>query len=95
MLNKANAILGSDIKILSTEGRGFTPEEIVERAIEKIIYIGQDSHPLVRQQAEAYREHIKSVVLFYLKEAVKSDRTTLANRLRDAGHPELIKILED
>ena len=95
MLNKATAILGNDVKILATEGRGFTPEEIAERAIEKIIYIGQDSHPLVRQQAEAYKEHIKSVVLFYLKEAVKSDRTTLANRLRDAGHPELIKILED
>lgn len=93
MLN--SQILDGDIKVYSTINRGFTPEEIAERAIDKIIYVGKDSHPLVREQAEAYKNHIKSVVLFYLKEAVKSDRTTLANRLRDAGHPELIKLLED
>lgn len=93
MLN--SEILNGDIKVYSTINRGFTPEEIAERAIDKIIYVGKDSHPLVREQAEAYKNHIKSVVLFYLKEAVKSDRTTLANRLRDAGHPELIKLLED
>jgi hypothetical protein len=93
MLN--SEILNGDIKVYSTINRGFTPEEIAERAIDKIIFVGKDSHPLVREQAEAYKNHIKSVVLFYLKEAVKSDRTTLANRLRDAGHPELIKLLED
>jgi hypothetical protein len=95
MLDKVNGILGSDIKVLSTINRGFTPEEIAERAIDKIIFVGKDSHEAIRAQAEAYKSHIKSVVLFYLKEAVKSDRTTIANRLRDAGHPELIKILED
>ena len=94
MLDQVNGILGGDIKILSTHNRGFTPEEIAERAIDKIIYVGKDSHETIRAQAEAYKSHIKGVVLFYLKEAIKSDRTTLANRLRDAGHPELTKILE-
>lgn len=95
MLNNANGILSGDIKVYSTINRGFTPEEIADRAIDKIIFVGKDSHPAIREQAEAYKSHIKSVVLAYLKEAVKSDRTTIANRLRDAGHPELIKILED
>jgi hypothetical protein len=45
------------------------------------------------RKAEAFRENIKHVIVFYLKEAVKSDRTTLANRLREAGHPELTTIL--
>lgn len=95
MLDKINGILGGDFKVLSTSHRGFTPEEIAERAIDKIIFVGKDSHEAIRAQAEAYKEHIKGVVLFYLKEAVKSDRTTIANRLRDAGHPELINLLED
>lgn len=95
MLDKINGILGGDFKVLSTNNRGFTPEEIAERAIDKIIFVGKDSHEAIRAQAEAYKEHIKGVVLFYLKEAVKSDRTTIANRLRDAGHPELINLLED
>lgn len=95
MLNQATGLFNGDVKVFSTQGRGFTPEEIAERAIEKIIYVGKDSHPTIRAQAEAYKNYIKDVVLFYLKEAVKSDRTTLAQRLRDAGHPELIKLLED
>jgi len=95
MLDRANGILSGDVKVYSTVNRGFTPEEIVERAIDKIIFVGRDSHEAIRAQAEAYKDHIKGVVLFYLKEAVKSDRTTIANRLRDAGHPELINLLED
>ena len=84
-----------DVKVLATQGRGFTPEEIAERAIDKVISVGKDSHPTIRAQAEAYKAHIKTVILFYLKEAVQSDRTTIANRLRDAGHPELTKLLEN
>lgn len=93
MLN--SEVLNGDIKVYSTVNRGFTPEEIAERAINKIIYVGKDSHPTIVAQAQAYKDYIKDVVLFYLKEAVQSDRTTVANRLRDAGHPELIKLLED
>jgi hypothetical protein len=30
-----------------------------------------------------------------LHQAVRSDRTTIANRLREAGHPELTILLKD
>jgi hypothetical protein len=30
-----------------------------------------------------------------MEEAVKFDRVTLAYRLREAGHPELIKLLDE
>jgi len=35
------------------------------------------------------------VVLHYLIEAVRSDRTTLSNRLIQAGHPELLDLLRN
>ena len=96
MLNRSNGILlDGNIKVYTTQNRGFTPEEIAERAIEKIIYVGKDSHPAIRDQAEAFKKHIFAVLVQSLEQAVQSDRTTVANRLRDAGHPELIKILED
>jgi len=88
-------LLNGSVIIHSTENRGFTPEEIANRALDKIMYVGKDAHPLIRDQAEAFRENIRHVLVFYLKEAVKSDRTTLANRLREAGHPELIKLLNE
>ena len=30
---------GANVKVLTTSGRGFTPEEVAERALDKIIFI--------------------------------------------------------
>jgi hypothetical protein len=82
------------IKIETTHKRGFTPEELASRAADKIISIGDQTHPAIREQARAFKQHIAVVIAFYLKEAVIQDRVTIANRLRDAGYPDLVSILE-
>jgi hypothetical protein len=91
--NQGNVLEG-DVKVMTTQGRGFTPEEIADRALAKIMYVSKDANPLIRDQAEAFKESIRETIVYYLKQAVQSDRTTLANRLREAGHSDLIKILE-
>ena len=85
----------SGIQVFTKDHGGFTPEEIAERALDKIIQVGENSHPLVREQANAFRNNIRGVLVFYMNEAVKFDRVTLAHKLREAGHPELIKLLEE
>ena len=88
-------LLGGDgITVATTEGRGFTPEEIAERALDKIISVGSQSHQAIRDQAEAFRAQIKQVLIFYLNEAVKSHNVTLANKFTKAGYSELISILD-
>lgn len=94
MFTSGGALLGQ-ITAISVSGRGFTPEEVAEMALDKIIYIGESSHPALRDQAEAFRDQIRTVLVKYMKQAVVSHNTTLANKLRDAGHPELIKLLEN
>jgi hypothetical protein len=84
------------VQVQTTSQRGFTPEEVAARCADKLISIGDQSHPLIRDQARAFKEQIRAAVTFYVKDAVRNDRHTIAMRLRDAGHPELIKaILED
>jgi hypothetical protein len=88
-------VLLGDIKAVAVSGRGFTPEEVAEMALEKIVYVGENSHPAIREQAEAFRSQIRAVLVRYMRQAVSSHNTTLANRLREAGHPELVKLLEN
>jgi hypothetical protein len=88
-------LLGGQIKVMTTQGRGFTPEEVAERALDKIIYVGSQTHPLIREQAEAFRESIRKVLVFYMHEAVRSHNVTLVNKFKKAGYPELIKILDE
>ena len=77
----------------TTQGRGHTPEELADFAMQKIMYVSKDANPLIKEQAEAFKEHIRHVLVQSLKQAVTSDRTTLANKLRDAGHSDLVKLL--
>jgi hypothetical protein len=50
---------------------------------------------VIRDQAEAFKNNLRVVLIQYLQQAVRSDRTTIANRLREAGHPELTILLKD
>ncbi len=84
----------SGVEVRTTSNRGFTPDEVAQRCVDKIIFVGDQTHPAIRDQAHAFKEHIRAVVSFYIKDAIKNDRHTIATRLRDAGHPELTTILE-
>ena len=93
-MEEINLLLGGGISVHATQHRGATPEELAERALDKIISVGGNTHPAIRDQAEAYRENIRKVLMFYMKEAVRADHVTLAHKLREAGYPELVKIID-
>jgi len=87
-------LLCGSVFVNTTSNRGFTAEEVATRAADKIISVGDTAHPVIRDQAQAFKEHIQKVVEFYIKEAIRNDRATLALRLREAGYPDLVTILE-
>ena len=89
----ASGVVGN-VMVQTTHGRGATPEEIAERAVDKIIAVGSNAHPAIRDQAEAFREDIRKVLVYYMHEAVRSHNVTLVNKFRQAGYPELVKILD-
>lgn len=90
----SGVLLSGGVQVNTTSGRGLNAEELAARAVDKIISVGEATHPAIRDQAQAFKEHIRAVVTFYIKEAIKNDRATIAIRLSDAGHPELTTILE-
>ena len=94
MLSSESQTEVGSVMVHTVSHRGFSPEELAEQALNKIIYVGDQSHPVIRDQAQAFREHSRGVLIFYMKRAIQSNNTTLANRLREAGHPELATLLE-
>jgi hypothetical protein len=81
------------VSVFTTQNRGSTPEEIADRALNKIIYIGEQSHPVIVEQAKAFKESIRDVLIAYLHEAQRSERTTIQAKLSLQGHSELAKII--
>ena len=81
------------VEINTTENRGFTPDELAERCVEKLVSVSDNTHPGIRDQARAYSKHIEKLVAFYMRQAIRSDRTTVYNALQDAGHPQLAELI--
>lgn len=84
-----------NVKVLATSGRGATPEELAELALDKLIYVGEHAHPALRAQAEAFKDAIRAVLIHYMHEAIRANRVTIANKLREAGYSELTALLDD
>jgi len=95
MLSALGGVELGEIRATLVSGRGFTAEEVAEQALNKIISVGGNCHPVIRDQAEAFKNDIRGVLVHYMKQAVRSNHTTLANKFRAAGHPELVKLLEN
>jgi hypothetical protein len=93
MMSAQTNIEIGEVSIVTTSGRGFTPEEVAERALDKIIFVSESAAGPIRDQALAYRNALRKVLIHYMEEAVRSDRTTVANILTQAGHPELVHLV--
>ncbi len=82
-----------NVMVHTTNNRGFTPEEVASRCVDRIISISDQANPVLQQQAHAFKSNIETVVAGYIKEAIQSDRTTIYNALNDAGEPKLAELI--
>jgi hypothetical protein len=83
----------NSVGVETTQYRGFTPEEIAERAVNKVVSISEAADPMVKAQAEAFKSRVYHVILAACKDAINSDRTTLYNLLVKQGHEDMAEIL--
>jgi hypothetical protein len=82
-----------NVFVQTTSNRGFTPEEVAERCLDRIVSVAEDATPEVRAQAQAFKDNIRKLLVYYMKEAIKSDRTTVYNALCDAGQKDLAELI--
>jgi hypothetical protein len=91
-LSQGFGAVGSFI-VRTTHERGFTVEEVAEDLLNKLIFISSESHPAIREQAIAFKDQIRPVIVHYMKQAVRSDRTTLSAQLSKEGHTYMAEII--
>ena len=81
------------VGVRTTTGRGFTTDELAAQAADRIVSVSDAAPPAIRDQAVAFKGSVEKLVAEYLKQAVRSDRTTVYNALQDAGHPDLAELI--
>ena len=81
------------VEVHTTNGRGFTPEEVAERCVDRLVSVSDTTDPALRDQAHAFKKQAHRLISHYMRQAIRSDRTTIYNALKDAGHPKLAEAI--
>ena len=92
-LFEASSLEVGSVVVATTQDKGHDPEFWAKAAADRIVSVGGNCHPLIAQQAEAFKKSVEATVAFYIKEAIKSDRTTLIAELERQGHADMANII--
>ena len=82
------------VEVLTTNNRGWTPEECAERFVDRLVAVSQAAPEPIRAQALAFKDAAYRLAVHHMNEAVRSDRTTLVNRLREAGQHDAADLIQ-
>ena len=81
------------VTVKTTQNQGLSPEYWTERIVEKLVSVSDQADPMVKAQAMAFKDKIYYIVLTYMKQAVASDRSTIAGLLDKQGHRDMADII--
>lgn len=76
-------VLGN-VSVMTTDNRGHSIEEITELLLRRIISVADTAPPAIRAQAVEFQDSLRKLIHHYMAEAVRSDRLTVAAKLRSS-----------
>lgn len=79
--HEAGPVLGN-VSVMTTDNRGHSVEEITELLLRRIISVADTAPPAIRAQAVEFQDSLRKLIHHYMAEAVRSDRITVAAKLR-------------
>ena len=83
------------VGVHTTQNKGHDPEFWADQATKKICDVSANAPEHIKQQALAFQNQVYTVILYTIKNAIKSQNTTNANLLEKQGHSDMAKILKE
>ena len=60
--------------VFTSDNGGHSPEQMAEMALNKIMVVSETAPPAIRDQALAYKDHIRKVLVFYMAKMAENER---------------------
>ncbi len=93
MLNISGSINVNPVNVMTSDQGGHSSEQIVELAMDKIMSVSDQAPPAIRDQAEAFQNHLRHVLYHYIELARREERGTIANKMMKAGNSEMADLI--
>jgi len=71
-----------NVTVMTSNNGGHSIDEISELLLRRIISVADTAPPAIKAQAVQFQDSLRIVIRHYMAEAVRSDRATLAGKLR-------------
>lgn len=81
--------------VITTNNRGLNADEWAELALNRILSISDNAPMPIREQALAFREDLKAVLVYYFKKSARAERMTISNALKSEGLSHLADKIVD
>jgi len=94
MLSNEASVSVTSVNVFTADYRGHTPEELANMTVDKIIYVGRNSHPAIIEQARAFRQNIYAVLVDAFKLAQESERTNIVGKLITSDQAEIASLIQ-
>jgi len=82
-----------EVAVFTSTNRGHSPEEMADMALNKIMLVSEDAPPVIREQALAYKDRLKEILIFYMNRMAQSERTTIWALMKKQGHEDIAEII--
>lgn len=89
----SGSVLGS-YAVHTTSNSGHPPDFWVDDIMAQIVHVSASAPPAIRDQALAYVEQIRAVLAAGVRNAIRSDHTTLIFHLRKAGMHDAAELIQ-
>jgi hypothetical protein len=93
MVSVESGIQVTNVNVMTSDEGGHTNEQIAELAMDKILRVSDTAPPAIKDQANAFKENIRSVVLHYIELARREERATIARKMAKAGQNEMADLV--
>ena len=69
------------VDVVTSNNGGHPPEFWAARAADRIVQVADSAPEPIRDQARAFQKQVEQVILYYMKQAIQCDRSSVTHQL--------------
>ena len=81
------------VSVFTSVGRGHTPEQVADMALNRIIQVNESAPSVIKEQALAYKGRLREILIYYMSKMAQSERTTIWALMKKQGHNDIAEII--
>ena len=79
--------------VYTSDHGGHTVEQLADMCVNKLMVVSDEAPPEIRDQAQAFKDRMRMVVEFYMRQVKMCDRKTIIYQLNKHGLKDYVDVI--